>query len=55
MLNDLYVAYVYPSPLNSSYGKLYSKDVMLKLEKQIEYFSRKGKIMICGDLNARVG
>ena len=27
---------------------------MLKLEKQIEYFSRKGKNMICG-LNARVG
>ena len=30
---------------------------MLKLEKktQIELFSCKGKIMICGDLNSRVG
>ena len=28
---------------------------MLKLEKQIEYFSCKGKILICGDSNARVG
>ena len=28
---------------------------MSKLEKQIEYFSCKGKILVCGDLNARVG
>ena len=55
MRNDLYVAFVYLPPLNSSYGKVNSKNIMLKLEKQIEYFSCKGKIMICGDLNARVG
>ena len=27
---------------------------MQKLEKQIEYFTCKGKVVICGDLNARV-
>ena len=55
MLNDLYVAFVYLPPLNSTYGKVNSKDIMLKLEKQIEYFGCKGKIIISGDLNARVG
>lgn len=55
MMNDLYVAFVYLPPLTSSYGKVNSKDIMSKLEKQIEYFSCKGKILICGDLNARVG
>ena len=55
MRNDLYVAFVYLPPLNSAYGKVNSKNIMLKLEKQIEYFSCKGKIMICGDLNARFG
>ena len=28
---------------------------MQKIEKQIEYFSCKGKVVICVDLNARVG
>ena len=55
MFNDLYVAFVYLPPLNSSYGKVNVKDIMLKLEKQIEYFSCKGKILLCGDLKARVG
>ena len=27
---------------------------MQKLEKQIEYFTCKAKVVICGDLNARV-
>ena len=55
MLNDLYIAFVYLPPLNSTYGKVNSKDIMSKLEKQTEYFACKGKILICGDLNARVG
>ena len=46
MFDDLYVAFVYLPPLTSSYGKVNSKDIMLKLEKQIEYFSCKGKILI---------
>ena len=55
MVNDLYIAFVYLPPLNSSYGRINSKEIMQKLEKQIEYFSCKGKIFICGDLNARIG
>ena len=55
MLNDLYVAFVYLPPLNSSYGKVHSKDIMIKLERQIEHFACKGKLLVCGDLNARVG
>ena len=55
MFNDFYVAFVYFPPLTSSYGKVNSKDIMLRIEKQIEYFSCNGKILICGDLNARVG
>ena len=55
MLNDLYLAFVYLPQLNSTYGKVNSKDIMLKLEKQIEYFACKGKILISGDLNARIG
>ena len=55
MVNDLYIAFVYLPPLNSSYGRRNSKEIMQKLEKQIEYFSCKGKIFICGDLNARIG
>lgn len=55
MINNLYIAFVYIPPLNSSYGKVHGKDIMQKIEKQIEYFSMKGKVIVCGDLNARVG
>ena len=55
LMSDLYIAFIYLPPLNSTYGKLYGKDIMQKIEKQIEYFSCKGKVVICGDLNARVG
>ena len=53
--NDICLAFVYLPPLNSTYGKIHSKDIMLKLEKQIDYFACKGKIVLCGDLNARIG
>ena len=53
--NDLFLAFVYLPPLNSTYGKVHSKHIMSKLEKQIEYFACKGKILISGDLNARIG
>ena len=55
MMNDLYVAFVYLPPQTSSYGKINSKYIMSKLEKGIEYFSCKGKILVCGDLNTRDG
>ena len=52
LLCDLYVVFVYLPP--STYGKVHGQEIMQKLEKQIEYFTRKGKVIICGDLNARV-
>lgn len=53
--NDLYLAFLYVPPCNSSYGKANGKDIIQKLEKHIEFFSCKGKVLICGDFNARVG
>ena len=35
--------------------KAYGKEIVQKLEKHIEFFSCKGKVIICGDFNARVG
>ena len=53
--NDLYLAFVYLPPCNSTYGKANGRDILHKLEKHIEFFSCKGKVIICGDFNARVG
>ena len=53
--NDLYLAFVYLPPCNSTYAKAYGKYIVQKLEKQIEGFLCKGKVIICGDFNARVG
>ena len=50
-----YVAFVYLPPVNSSYGKVNGKEIMQKLEKQIEFYSCKGQVVLSGDLNARVG
>lgn len=52
---DLYLGFVYLPPSNSTYGKTHGKDILQKLEKHIEFFSCKGKVMLCGDFNARVG
>ena len=52
--SDLFLAFVYIPPSNSSYGKFHGNEILQKLEKHIEYFSRRGKVVICGDLNARV-
>ena len=48
MSNDLYLIFVYIPPFNSSFDN--SKYIMSQLEKQIEYFSCKGKVLLCGDL-----
>ena len=53
--SDLFLAFVYIPPSNSSYGKVHGNEILQKLEKHIEYFSCRGKVVICGDLNARVG
>ena len=52
---DVFLAFVYLPPCNSSYGKANGSEILQKLEKQIEYFSCKGKIILCGDFSARVG
>lgn len=53
--SDLYLAFVYLPPCNSTYGKANGKEIIQKLEKHIDFFSCKGKVIICGDFNARVG
>ena len=52
---DLFLAFVYLPPCSSSYGKANNNEILQKLEKWIEYFSCKGKIILCGDFNTRVG
>ena len=37
------------------YHLLVQAKILQKIEKHIEYFSCRGKFVICGDLNARVG
>ena len=46
---------MYLPPSNSSYGKVHGNEILQKLEKHIEYFSCRGKVVICGDFNVRVG
>ena len=52
---DLFLAFVYTPPCNSTYGKANSKDILQKLGKHTEYFSCKGKVIVSGDFNARLG
>ena len=47
----MYLASVYLPP----YGKANGIEILQKLEKHIECFSCMGKVIICGDFNARVG
>lgn len=49
---DLYICGIYIPPDNSNYFKA---EIFDKLEDEIEDFSKKGYIMILGDLNARTG
>ena len=53
--SDLFLAFVYLPPSNSSYGKVHGNEILQKLEKHIEFFSCRGKVIICGDFNARIG
>ena len=53
--SDLFIAFMYLPPSNSSYGKVHGNEILQKLEKHIEYFSCRDKVVICGDFNARVG
>ena len=42
-------------PCNSTYGNANGKEILQKLEKHIDFFSCKGKVIICGYFNAGVG
>ena len=46
LMCDLYVTFLYLLPSNSTYGKVHGQEIMQKLEKQIEYFTCKGKIVL---------
>ena len=50
--NDIYLAAVYISPLNSSYTSK-REDLFDILEKDIAQFSKMGSCIICGDFNSR--
>ena len=43
LMSDLYVAFIYLPPLNSTYGKLYGKDIMQKLKNRLNTFLVKVK------------
>lgn len=53
---DVFICFVYISPQNSSYTKKTNCDKVIfeKLERDISNFSKKGDVMIMGDLNAHI-
>jgi hypothetical protein len=53
---DLYICFLYISPINSCYTKRTNCDKLIfdKLEKDILKYSLLGDISLMGDLNARV-
>ena len=52
---DTYIGSVYIPPENSSFGRDHTRDVRDSLERDIEYFSVRGNVIVCGDFNARTG
>ena len=50
----MYICALYISPSNSTYLQRTDKDVFNTLENDITKFSRKGTIMLLGDLNAHI-
>ena len=53
--DDLYLCYSYIPPENSSYYKTRGQDTLYYIEQDIQKFTVKGSILLCGDLNARTG
>ena len=52
---DTYICCCYIPPQYSSFGKDNSAEIWDRLERDIEHFSEKGNIILCGDCNARTG
>ena len=51
--NDLYIATVYNSPINSTYRTNNTNDIFNQLQDKIATFSATDKLIIGGDFNAR--
>ena len=52
---ETYIGSVYIPPENSSFGRDHTRDVWDSLERDTEYFSVRGNVIVCGDFNARTG
>ena len=52
---DLFLGFVYLPPVNSVYGKAHGNYILQTIEKHIECFLCRGKVILGGDFNARVG
>ena len=55
MRQDLYLCFLYNPPANSSYTQSLDEDLLDIIENDIINYSKKGKIIIMGDMNARTG
>ena len=51
--SDYYLCYAYIPPENSSFYKTRGEDTLIYIQQDIIRYSNIGKIMLCGDLNAR--
>ena len=51
----IFLCFVYASPASSPYSKALPYEIFQELEKDCAKYSREGKLMISGDLNARTG
>lgn len=52
---DFFICVVYYPPSPSSYTKKLENDILDGIEKDLSSYSKLGDVLICGDLNARVG
>lgn len=52
---DTFICGCYIPPEHSSYGKDHSIKIWDCLERDVEIFSTKGNVIVCGDMNARTG
>lgn len=52
---DIYLCFVYNPPSNSSYTQSLDEEIFEIIEKDIDKYSKKGKIILSGDLNSRTG
>ena len=53
--DDIYLCFIYNPPSNLSYSKSLDDDIFDLLEKDIEKYWEKGRIILAGDMNSRTG